>query len=73
MGGKILDYEAKDILNKGRNEGRAEGIVLGQTQMLTQLVLSKLKKHKSPEAIADALEISEDKVLDIARQNGFAI
>jgi DNA polymerase V len=70
-------YEAKDILNKGRNEGRlegrAEGIVLGQTQMLTQLVLSKLKKHKSPEAIADALEISEDKVLDIARQNGFAI
>ena len=73
MGGKILDYEAKDILNKGRNEGRAEGIVLGQTQMLTQLVLSKLKKHKSPEAIAEALEISEDKVLDIARQNGFAI
>ena len=41
--------------------------------MLTQMVLSKLKKHKSPEAIADALEISEDKVLDIARQNGFAI
>ena len=68
MGGKILDYEAKDILNKGRNEGRAEGIVLGQTQMLTQLVLSKLKKHKSPEAIADTLEISGDKVLDIARQ-----
>ncbi|MCI7260932.1 MAG: hypothetical protein PT949_03185 [Selenomonadales bacterium] len=69
MGGKILDYEAKDILNKGREEG----IVLGQAQMLTNLVLSKLKKHKSPEAIADALEISEDKVLDIARQNGFAI
>lgn len=73
MGGKILDYEAKEILNKGRLEGRAEGIVLGQTQMLTQLVLSKLKKHKSPEAIADALEISKDKVLDIARQNGFVI
>lgn len=69
MGGKILDYEAKDILNKGREEG----IALGQAQMITNLVLSKLKKHKSPEAIADALEISEDKVLDIARQNGFAI
>ena len=73
MGGKILEYEAKDILNKGRNEGCAEGMVLGQTQMLTQLVLSKLKANKSPEVIADALEISEEKVLDIARANGFAI
>ena len=36
--------------------------------MLTQMVLSKLKKHKSPEAIADTLEISGDKVLDIVRQ-----
>ncbi len=25
MGGKILDYEAKDILNRGREEGREEG------------------------------------------------
>ena len=24
MGGQILDYEAKDILNQGRAEGRAE-------------------------------------------------
>lgn len=25
MGGKILNYEAKDILNRGRTEGRFEG------------------------------------------------
>ena len=25
MGGKILNYEAKDILNRGRREGRREG------------------------------------------------
>ena len=25
MGGKILEYEAKDILNQGRQEGRQEG------------------------------------------------
>ncbi len=25
MGGKVLDYEAKDILNQGRQEGRQEG------------------------------------------------
>ena len=41
--------------------------------MLTQMVLSKLKMQKSPESIADVLEISKDKGLDIARQNGFAI
>lgn len=63
MGGKILEYEAKDILNKGR----AEGIELGQAQMLTRLVLSKLKNHKSPATIAEALEISEAEVLDIAK------
>ena len=54
-------------------DARNEGIALGQAQMLTNLVLSNLKKHKSPAVIADDLEISEDKVLDIARQNGFAI
>ena len=26
MGGKILDYEAKDILNRGHAEGRVEAI-----------------------------------------------
>lgn len=25
MGGKVLEYEAKDILNRGRAEGRDEG------------------------------------------------
>ena len=25
MGGKVLEYEAKTILNEGRAEGRAEG------------------------------------------------
>ena len=27
MGGKVLEYEAKTILNKGREEGRAEEII----------------------------------------------
>ena len=26
MGGKVLNYEAKDILNRGRAEGEAEGL-----------------------------------------------
>ncbi len=28
MGGKVLEYEAKTILNKGREEGREEGITI---------------------------------------------
>lgn len=27
MGGKVLNYEAKDILNRGRAEGEAEGLL----------------------------------------------
>ena len=30
MGGKILNYEAKDIRNKALREGRAEGISIGK-------------------------------------------
>ncbi len=36
MGGKILDYEAKDILNRGRAEGRAEGHAEGHAEGLTE-------------------------------------
>ena len=32
MGGQILEYEAKTILNKGRSEGRREGRILGQDE-----------------------------------------
>ncbi len=70
---KAIDDMVTDARNEGINQGRNEGIALGQAQLLTNLVLSNLKKHKSPAVIADDLEISEDKVLDIARQNGFTI
>ena len=38
MGGKILNYEAKDILNRGRQEGRQEGIQEGRISLLYSLV-----------------------------------
>lgn len=47
MGGKILDYEAKDILNQGRAEGRMD--------QLTFQVQKKLGKGDSVEKIADDL------------------
>ena len=37
MGGKILDYPAKDILNKGRAEGRVEGRSEGMKEMAKNL------------------------------------
>lgn len=38
MGGKVLEYEAKTILNEGRAEGRREGIREGILQTLSGLV-----------------------------------
>jgi len=47
MGGKILDYEAKDILNAGRIEG--------DRQRLVTIVQKKIEKGDSIEKIADDL------------------
>lgn len=38
MGGKILDYEAKDILNRGKAEGRAEGLIQGKLEVYIDLI-----------------------------------
>ena len=51
MGGKILDYEAKDILNAGR----AEGLTLGKKEKLREQVSKKIQRGDSVEKIADDL------------------
>ena len=68
MGGKILDYEAKDIRNKGIREGKQLGIVEGISigkeagkqeggaTAIEQAILTIYKKGKTPEEIADLLE-----------------
>ena len=73
MGGKILDYEAKDILNRGRAEGHAEGQREGDRNRLVSIVQKKLKRGDSVEKIADDLvedvaEIRE--IVDNLRENG---
>jgi len=65
MGGKILDYEAKDILNAGRAEGRAEGLTLGKKEKLQELVAKKVQKGLSVSEIADMLEESEEVIQEI--------
>ena len=64
MGGKILDYEAKDIRNKGIREGKQLGIVegisigkeAGRLEGISQNILTMYKKGKTPEEIPDLLE-----------------
>ncbi len=39
MGGNILEYEAKTILNKGKAEGRAEGVLTTLTELVQKGLL----------------------------------
>ena len=42
MGGRVLDYEAKDILNRGRTEGREEGKAEGRAEGKAESVIDLL-------------------------------
>ena len=61
MGGQILEYEAKDILNKGI----AVGVEQGLEQGLVDLIVKKLIKSKPISQIADELELSEERILEL--------
>lgn len=56
MGGKILNYEAKDILNQGKE------------QQLVSLIQKKLHKGKSIERIADEVEESVERVQELMKK-----
>ncbi len=49
MGGKVLEYEAKDILRRGIAEGRAEGKSEGQNLLVS--VVQRLRAGQAPEEI----------------------
>lgn len=62
MGGKILNYEAKDIRNKALAEGRAEGRAEGHTEGIVQATLSSIRNlmetmHLTVQQAMDALKI----------------
>ena len=61
MGGKILDYEAKDIRNKG--------ITQGEELAITQITLTMYKKGKTPEEIAELIDKDLEKVQAIIKKN----
>ncbi|MGN0306822.1 MAG: hypothetical protein ACI4DN_01270 [Lachnospiraceae bacterium] len=73
MGGKILDYEAKDILLRGRTEGREEGRIEGRKEGriegreegMAYAVEKLLKKGYSSEEISNMLEMEPEEVKKI--------
>ncbi|MBR1658487.1 MAG: hypothetical protein IJ697_08490 [Synergistaceae bacterium] len=56
MVGKILDYEAKDILKMGIAEGISKGIAKGELSMLLKLVRNKLLSLADASRMADLTE-----------------
>ncbi|SDP59000.1 hypothetical protein [Selenomonas ruminantium] len=69
MGGKILELHSEKMLKKGKKQGR----VLGRLEMLTELVISNLKKNKPIPEIADSFSISVDEVIRIGKEHGINV
>ena len=64
MGGKILDYEAKDILNRGKTQGRVEGM----EEKTKIIILNMLKRNMSDADICALAECSQE-MIDEVRSN----
>ena len=56
MGGQILDYEAKTILLRGKES------------MLVEQISKKLKKGKTKDQIAEALEVDPEMVEKLIKE-----
>ncbi len=71
MGGKVLEYEAKDILNRGRDEGRregrAEGEITGMKKAKMQLAVKLLQAGNSVAYVADLTELPEETVQKLSQ------
>ena len=65
MGGKILNYEAKTIRNKGRAEGRTEG--------KSDMVLELLRAKQPIELIAKVSKFSVERIAEIGKTHGLVV
>lgn len=68
MGGKILEYEAKDILNQGRAEGRAEGHAEGREEERKQIAVKLLLMGSTVKYTAEATELPEETVMKLEKE-----
>lgn len=57
MGGKILEYEAKQILNEGKNEGKIEGKIEGRMEQARETAQALRGMGMGEESIAKAVNV----------------
>ena len=65
MGGKVLEYEAKDILNRGRMEEKFQ--LAAKWVEKFQLAAKLLKSGSSVEYVAELTELPQEAVLELAQ------
>lgn len=65
MGGKILEYEVKDILNKGKKEGFLIGYMEGIEEKTKIIILNMLKRNMSDEDICALAECSLEMINEV--------
>ena len=58
MGGKVLEYEAKQILNEGKKEGRIEGKKEGRIEQAKETAQVLKRMGMGEESIAKAVNVS---------------
>ena len=67
MGGKVLNYEAKDILNRGRREGRMEGRREGEEYTKIQIATKLLNMGNDIKSVAELAELPQKTVEKLAQ------
>ena len=67
MGGKVLNYEAKDILNRGRREGRMEGRREGEEYTKIQIATKLLSMGNDIKSVAELAELPQKTVENLAQ------
>ena len=71
MGGKVLNYEAKDILNRGRAEGRREGRMEGRREgeeyTKIQIATKLLNMGNDIKSVAELAELPQETVEKLAQ------
>ena len=67
MGGKILEYEAKDILNRGKAQGIVIGHEKGMEDKTKIIILNMLKRNMSDADICALAECSQEMVDEVKR------
>ena len=68
MGGKVLNYRAKDILNRGRAEGEASGRAKGEEQTKIQIATKLLTCGNDIKSVADITELPEETVAKLSEK-----